>query len=85
MLYAFLIFHRTMTITKNTSIILIVAIAAVMVSSALVVTTTNTAHASTFQQRQACSDKYLPNNITAYNICIGGMGSNDTGSRPRLG
>ena len=44
----------------------------------------NAAYASTFQQRQACADKYLPENITQYNICIGGMGSNDTGSRPHL-
>ena len=73
-----------MRLTKSTSKVLIAVVAAIMVSSALVVTTTNTAHASTFQQRQACSDKYLPNNITAYNICIGGMGSNDTGSRPHL-
>jgi len=45
---------------------------------------TNASYASTVQQRQACADKYLPENITQYNICIGGMGSNDTGSRPHL-
>ena len=27
----------------------------------------------------ACADKYLPENTTKYDICIGGMGSNDTG------
>jgi hypothetical protein len=45
---------------------------------------TNAAHASTFQQRQTCANKYLPENTTQYNICIGGMGSNDTGSRIHL-
>ena len=35
----------------------------------------NAAYASTFQQRQACADKYLPENITKYNICIGEMGT----------
>jgi hypothetical protein len=45
---------------------------------------TNAAYASTFQQRQACADKYLPENATKYDICIGGMGSNDTGSRIHL-
>ena len=42
------------------------------------------AYASTFQQRQACANKYLPENTTQYDICIGGMGSNDTGSRIHL-
>jgi hypothetical protein len=45
---------------------------------------TNAVYASTFQQRQACADKYLPENSTKYDICIGGMGSNDTGSRVHL-
>lgn len=45
---------------------------------------TNAAYASTFQQRQACANKYLPENTTQYDICIGGMGSNDTGSRIHL-
>ena len=63
---------------------MIAVVAAVMLVSAFAVTTTNTAYASTLQQRQTCADKYLPYNITAYNICIGGMGSNDTGSRPHL-
>ena len=44
----------------------------------------NASYASTFQQRQACADKYLPENTTKYDICIGGMGSNDTGSRIHL-
>ena len=45
----------------------------------------NAAYASTFQQRQACADKYLPQNITKYNICIGGMGtSNNNSSRIHL-
>ena len=35
----------------------------------------NAAYASTFQQRQACADKYLPQNTTKYDICIGGMGT----------
>ena len=30
------------------------------------------------------ADKYLPENTTKYDICIGGMGSNDTGSRIHL-
>jgi len=42
------------------------------------------AYASTLQQRQACANKYLPENTTQYDICIGGMGSNDTGSRIHL-
>ncbi len=45
---------------------------------------TNAAYASTFQQRQACADKYLPQNTTKYDICIGGMGPNDNGSRIHL-
>jgi len=36
---------------------------------------TNTTYASTFQQRQACADKYLPQNITKYDICIGANGT----------
>ena len=72
-----------MRLTKNMSMILIVigTITAILIGNLLY---TNTAYASTFQQRQACADKYLPNNITGYNICIGGMGSNDTGSRPHI-
>ena len=35
----------------------------------------NAAYGSTFQQRQACADKYLPQNSTKYDICIGGMGT----------
>ena len=34
--------------------------------------------------RQACADKYLPQNTTKYDICIGGMGPNDNGSRIHL-
>jgi len=33
------------------------------------------AHAMTLQQRQACAQKYLPENTAKYNICIGGMKS----------
>jgi len=68
---------------KNMSMILIVigTITGILIGNLLYA---NVAYASSFQQRQACGDKYLPNNITAYNICIGGMGSNDTGSRPHL-
>lgn len=33
------------------------------------------AYASTLQQRQACADKFLPQNTTEYDICIGGMKS----------
>ncbi|HEY7573275.1 MAG TPA: hypothetical protein VH796_18090 [Nitrososphaeraceae archaeon] len=68
---------------KNIFMILIAAgtITGILIGS---LSYTNAAYASTFQQRQACSEKYLPYNTTQYNICIGGMGSNDTGSRPHL-
>ena len=36
---------------------------------------TNEANAATLQQRQACANKYLPQNTTQYDICIGGMKS----------
>jgi hypothetical protein len=31
--------------------------------------------ASTFQQRQTCTDKFVPQNTSEFNICIGGMKS----------
>lgn len=45
------------------------AIATILVGSLLY---TN-AYAATLQQRQACAGKYLPQNTTKYDICIGGM------------
>ena len=54
-----------------TTLLVIGAIGAILVGSLLY---TN-AYASTLQQRQACADKFLPQNSTEYDICIGGMKS----------
>lgn len=51
------------------TLLVIGAIATILVGSLLY---TN-AYAATLQQRQACADKYLPQNTTKYDICIGGM------------
>ncbi len=54
-----------------TTLLVIGAIEAILVGSLLY---TN-AYASTLLQRQACADKFLPQNTTEYDICIGGMKS----------
>ena len=47
-------------------------IAAILVGSP---TCGNATYASNIQQRQASADKYLPQNTTKYDTCIGGMES----------
>jgi L-lactate permease len=53
------------------ALLIIGAIGAILVGS---LSYTNV-YASTIQQRQACADKFLPQNTTQYDICIGGMKS----------
>ena len=54
-----------------TTLLVVGAIRAFLVGS---LSFTN-AYATTLQQRQACADKFLPQNTTQYDICIGGMKS----------
>jgi hypothetical protein len=54
-----------------TTLLIIGAIGIILVGS---LSYTN-AYASTLQQRQACADKFLPQNTTEYDICIGEMKS----------
>jgi hypothetical protein len=58
---------------KSLPLILAIATVAAILLGNLVFA--NAANASTFQQRQACANKYLPENTTKYDICIGGMGT----------
>lgn len=63
---------KCILMNKNVLVTLLVmgTVAAILIGS---LSYANEAYAATLQQRQACADKYLPQNTTQYDICIGGM------------
>lgn len=69
--------HKDVLTTQQ---LIIEAIGAILVGS-LCFDYTN-AYASTLQQPQACADKFIPQNTTEYDICIGGMKSGQPGFPP---